>query len=629
MNILEDPAREASAQEWRTAFSRALHQQKERAKELFSSRRENFRALQTELSLRLAELADELAREQADALERGITLGSEQAALEARQAELQRQGDDLATQCAKWDEAQAQGREGQQGLLAQLQRQLEDLELRHAEMAEAQRQLQTQQAECAGRESALEASRAEVGERQARVEEQTRQLVQLQTELSEAQAELDKQRQELHNREQTTKRQRKSVARQLSTRKSELAGELESLRREASAAPGQDFDLQQRYSEMQGKCDRLREEAGELAQQREDLQERLSTAQQQFAQRQGEWSQAQTQVNESQSRLKQLESQQGEVGREREQLKAERDRLSAELNQLRDESRAEKAAAREQLSTQQTQASAETNRLRDEIKQLEEWLTEATAQAEAAKAAAGTASADSASSADIPQELTDLRRRLEMATTDCRDLKGKNAELLEQVSKARVAGPQSAATKSASGGPPSMDWEAQKQRLLAQLESDHDETDPVQKADRLTIENAVQMTDVALAAKDREVQEIRLEVEELRGLLENQSSSIGQLAVGASAFAGMLDKDELVRQERESLQKMQEAMREQLKKAEIDISMERAKIARDRAELDEKLHSLQREQAQQAASDPASGGDKAKKPTRGRWLSRLGLSDGE
>ena len=70
-------------------------------------------------------------------------------------------------------------------------------------------------------------------------------------------------------------------------------------------------------------------------------------------------------------------------------------------------------------------------------------------------------------------------------------------------------------------------------------------------------------------------------------------------------------------------------MREQLKKAEIDISMERAKIARDRAELDEKLHSLQREQAQQAAADPASGGDKAKKPTRGRWLSRLGLSDGE
>jgi chromosome segregation ATPase len=174
-----------------------------------------------------------------------------------------------------------------------------------------------------------------------------------------------------------------------------------------------------------------------------------------------------------------------------------------------------------------------------------------------------------------------------------------------------------------------MDWEAQKQRMLAQLEADYDDSDPVQKADRLTVENAVKATEEALAAKDQEVRDIRHEVEELRSLLENQSSSIGQFAVGAAAFAGMLDKDELVRHERESLQKMQESMREQLKKAEIDISMERAKIARDRAELDEQLHAMQREKAQQAASDPAAGGDKGKKPARGRWLSRLGLSEGE
>ena len=172
-----------------------------------------------------------------------------------------------------------------------------------------------------------------------------------------------------------------------------------------------------------------------------------------------------------------------------------------------------------------------------------------------------------------------------------------------------------------------MDWESLKQRMLANLEADFDDSKPAQKADRLTIENALQMTDEALAAKDQEVQEIRQEVEDLRSLLENQSSSIGQFAVGAAACAGFLDKDELVRQERQSLQKLQESLHEQLKKAEIDISMERAKIARERAELDEKLHALQREQAQQAASNPKSGGDKGKKPTRGRWLSRLGLND--
>ena len=103
-----------------------------------------------------------------------------------------------------------------------------------------------------------------------------------------------------------------------------------------------------------------------------------------------------------------------------------------------------------------------------------------------------------------------------------------------------------------------MDWEAQKRRMLAQLEEDHDEADPVQKANRLTIEEAMQVTEEVLAAKDKEVGDTRRELEELRSLLEDQSSSIGQFAVGASAFAGMLDKDELVRQERESLQKMQE-----------------------------------------------------------------------
>jgi len=64
-------------------------------------------------------LADELARQQADALERGISLDSEQAAGAARQAELQRQGTELAAQFIKWEEAQMSGRAGQEQLLAQ------------------------------------------------------------------------------------------------------------------------------------------------------------------------------------------------------------------------------------------------------------------------------------------------------------------------------------------------------------------------------------------------------------------------------------------------------------------------------------------------------------------------------
>ena len=629
MSILEEPV-EAHALQWRTDISRALLEQKERAKELFAARREKLGKLQAELSLRLAEVAEELAREQTTVLERGISLNSEQTALETLQADVQRRRDELTLQLSRWETSQAESRKGQQELLVQLQQQFADLQLRHAELTEAQQQLQIQRDELAQRETELKEASAVSKARLGELEQKSRHLAQTQTELTEEKARLALERQELRNREQATQRQRRSIARQLNSRKKELTAELELLRQEAGATPAQDIELQVRCSELQGTCDRLREEGAELAQQREDIRERLSAVQQQLAQKQGEWSQAQKQADEMQSRLLQWEAQRGEMVREREQWQAEKQRLSKELEQARAENRADLAATQQRLTGEQAATSAELQRLREENKHLEEWLTEAEARAEAAMAAAeATKSSAAAGSQAVPtQELTDLRRRLELATSECRDLKAKNTELDDQLAKARQASKEPAKSPgSAAATQGGMDWESLKQRMLANLEADFDESDPVQKADRLTIENAVQMTEKALAAKDQEVREIRREVEDLRSLLENQSSSIGQFAVGAAACAGLLDKDELVRQERINLQKMQESLHEQLKKAEIDISMERAKIARERAELDEKLHALEREQAQQVASHPNSGGDKGKKNPRGRWLSRLGLND--
>ncbi|MCE9526861.1 MAG: hypothetical protein K8R36_12490 [Planctomycetales bacterium] len=615
MNILEEPVPETRSPQWGEEFARTLQEQKERAKEFFASRREKFSSLQTELSLRMADLAGELAREQSAALDRGIAIDSEQSAVGARLAEVQRQRDELTAQYAQWEKAQAESRGGQQKLLAQLQQQFADLNRRQQEIEDAQRLVQVKQAECTRREAELNESLAAIESRQNELQEQSRQLAQTQTGIIEGRTRLEIERQELKNLEDATNRQRRSISRQLRARKKELTAELELVRSESNSSTGQDLELQLRCSELQGTCDRLREEGVELSQQREELQERLSTVQQQLAQKQGEWSQAQKQADETQARLKQLEGQQRDISREREQWKTEKERLTAELEQAR----SEQGAAQGKLSTDQAAVNTELQRLRDENHNLEEWLKEA----EAAKTAAEEAAANAGSTGESSQELADLRRRLDLATNDCREFKGKISELQDQLAKA----PQSSQKSGAPAGAQGMDWEAQKRRLLAQLEEDYDEADPVQKANRLTIEEAMQVTETALAAKDQEVGEIRRELEELKSLLQDQSSSIGQFAVGASAFAGMLDKDELVRQERESLQKMQESLREQLKKAEIDISMERAKIARERAELDEKLHTLQREQAQQVASQPGSGGEKGNKAPRGRWLSRLGLSD--
>jgi hypothetical protein len=60
-----------------------------------------------------------------------------------------------------------------------------------------------------------------------------------------------------------------------------------------------------------------------------------------------------------------------------------------------------------------------------------------------------------------------------------------------------------------------------------------------------------------------------------------------------------------------------------LRQAEIELSLERAKLARDRSAIEEKVHAYE-EKLATAQAGPAVP---AKLP-RGRWLARLGLKDG-
>jgi hypothetical protein len=158
-----------------------------------------------------------------------------------------------------------------------------------------------------------------------------------------------------------------------------------------------------------------------------------------------------------------------------------------------------------------------------------------------------------------------------------------------------------------------MDWESQKKRWLASLEED-DRDDEEAVAERQTIEGTIQITDQIVGQKDREIAELKRQLEE-------QS---GGTSGGTAAMSELLDTDELIREEREKLRLVQDEWREKIGKAEIDISVERAKIARERMELEEKLRVYQNEQA----TRPSDGTPAApEKPARGRWLSRLGLKD--
>ncbi len=126
-------------------------------------------------------------------------------------------------------------------------------------------------------------------------------------------------------------------------------------------------------------------------------------------------------------------------------------------------------------------------------------------------------------------------------------------------------------------------------------------------------------TDKIIAEKEREIAE-------LKHLLDNQSSSVGSLAVGAAALEQVFDQDEIIREERQRLQQATEELREKLRKSEIDHAMERARLARREAEIEERLRNGDsRPPAENNAEALAPTG----RPVRGRWRTQMGLGDGE
>lgn len=224
--------------------------------------------------------------------------------------------------------------------------------------------------------------------------------------------------------------------------------------------------------------------------------------------------------------------------------------------------------------------------------------------------------APATASEDQRQALEDMKRRYELAMEDLREQK----RLVAELEKKPAAGPSKPAAAAAGD---KLDWETQKQRMLAALEAepDDDDEEDERRQERVKIREVIERTDAALAAKDREI-------EELKQLLSAQSANLGEVAVGAATFAEMLSADEIVCHERERLQQLQREWEEKLRQAEIDLSVQRARIARERAEIEERQRLLKEQQPDLASGHDADA-HKSGKPQRGRWLARLGLKDDE
>jgi hypothetical protein len=201
-----------------------------------------------------------------------------------------------------------------------------------------------------------------------------------------------------------------------------------------------------------------------------------------------------------------------------------------------------------------------------------------------------------------------------MALDDLSAMKAENCELQQQLAKA-----QATAKVANCGALPGrgFDWESEKRRILAALESDFDPSDPATRSERLKIENVLRSTEIALEGKDREIEHWKSRCEE--------SDRAAGAAPNLAQNAQLLDADAIVQEERQRLRQLQSDMQEKLRLAEIELSMERARLARQRAELEEQMRPA--ESASAAESPAATAGQQ--RPARGRWLAKLGLTEAD
>ena len=295
-------------------------------------------------------------------------------------------------------------------------------------------------------------------------------------------------------------------------------------------------------------------------------------------------------------------------------LCAERDRAGEFLAAQQKRVEQAEAFVQQQLERLEKELKAK----RDEAERLRlarDALTTRLAQTESRLAEAEKRMAESPDGGDRRAVEKELRQRYQSALDELRLARNKNAELQQQVARAR-----STAAKLAQQArkPGWLDWEAEKLRILAALEADGAQDDEAQQTERLGIVEVLRITDEVIAAKEHEIQQ-------LKQRLEEQSRDGAASALDAASIDQILSNDAVVREERERLQRLQEEWREKLREAEVELALERAKIARQRADLGEQLHAFEAVYPERPGTS-GTDGQPAEPAGRGRWLARLGLT---
>lgn len=224
---------------------------------------------------------------------------------------------------------------------------------------------------------------------------------------------------------------------------------------------------------------------------------------------------------------------------------------------------------------------------------------------------------------DTHSEIGRLKQIIARLETQNSELHSQNEALAAKIANAKIQ--EKTPDNSLEAGE-MLSWEERKRLILLQMEEDSFDANQFAASLSSEIKSGKETPGAFIDRLRLEIEQRDDEIAELRNLLDQQAEARSDgTAIGASAIADMLDTDELISHEREKLQRLQAEWEEKFREGEIEASLERAKLSRERQEVSAKKHELelQLEQLQREYRQTnAAGGGSSR-----RWLAKLGLAE--
>lgn len=361
--------------------------------------------------------------------------------------------------------------------------------------------------------------------------------------------------------------------------------------------------------------DELRETASQL-QQELDEQKSLNDKQARSAEEDRVAAEQGIALSEENEQLAQdNEALQSQIGEFRSQLESRDEQLERLLlvTEELEESRSRITELEGELM-ESAESSIASNELADENAALRTELEEAIQSLQAAQESA-KAVEESDTASDAREQADKLEKILQQTREELEDLREQNTDLASQLAKQEIAKVSAGASQRLDAD--NLSWEERKQLIMQQLECDENEEfeDETSASSRMEIKTIVDTTQAEIDRRDREIAE-------LQSIVEQQADTKQGVAIGAAAIAQMMDSDELIQDERQKLKTIQQEWEDKLRQSEIDISLERAKLARERTELEARLAEMEKETVTPANNSNAAAGGRTRK-----WLEHLGLKE--